>query len=314
MDIGLVIEGHNGLTWERWRRIVRRADGNGLASLFRSDHFGEHDDALEAYISLTLAAAESTSVRLGTLVTPITFRTPVEIGRMAAQIDALSGGRFVLGLGIGWNESEHRAYGIDFPPTRERFDRLEEVIGVCRTLWSGSKATFQGRYFSLTDVDCRPKPVSEPLPILLGGVGERRTLKIVAQYADEWCSECLSLEEYRRKVQALERHCDALSRDPKSIRRSMVVTNSVIPTVSTVVKGALLQARSTVRPESGRRQFDLPGRLGGLMVGGRKQMVDALGRYAELGLQEAIFKQYDFDSDSEPDYLSQEIAPAVRSM
>ena len=130
---------------------------------------------------------------------------------MAAQIDRLSGGRFVLGLGIGWNKREHKAYGIPFPPVTERFDRLEEAVTLCRLMWGELPATFDGRYYSLQDVDCRPKPVSGRIPIIIGGTGEQRTLKIVAQYADEWCSECLPLEDYARKVAVLERHCESVS-------------------------------------------------------------------------------------------------------
>ena len=118
MDIGLMVEGQNGLSWERWSHILALAERLGFPSLFRSDHYfiGSHKDSLEAYLSFVLAAKETQNVRFGPLVTPVTFRSPVDIGRMAAQIDVLSGGRFVMGLGAGWNEAEHRGYGIPFPP------------------------------------------------------------------------------------------------------------------------------------------------------------------------------------------------------
>jgi len=297
--------------------MARTADDSGIASLFRSDHFfcARQADSLEAYISLALAAAETTRLRLGTLVTPIMFRTPVDIGRMAAHIDALSGGRFVLGLGIGWNEEEHGAYGLPFPSVSERFERLEEAIGVCRTLWSPSGGSFRGRYFTLTDVDCRPKPASPRLPILIGGGGERRALRLVAKYADEWCSECLPVGEYRRKVEVLERHCEELSRDPRTIRRSMVVTAQVVPSAGRVVKGVLKHVRDTVRPSHAWHEpFQVTSRLGGFLVGGRQQILDSLAQYAKLGLQEAIFRHYDFDSGAGIEYLGREIGPVVRTL
>ncbi len=231
MEIGIDIQAQNGLDWETWSTILARADRLGFSSLFRSDHYfiGQQRDSLELFISLVLAATETTSLRFGPLVTPVTFRRPVDVARMAAQIDSLSGGRFVLGLGIGWYGREHKAYGIPFPPVGERFERLEEAVAVCRLLWGELPATFDGRYYSLKEVDCRPKPVSGRVPIIIGGTGEKRTLKIVAQYADEWCSECVSVEDYARKVEVLERHCESVSRDPASIRRSMVIAGDFVP-------------------------------------------------------------------------------------
>ncbi len=130
MEIGLDIQGQDGLNWQLWREILALVDRLGFSSLFRSDHYfvGPQRDSLELFLSLVLAATETTSLRFGSLVTPVTFRHPVDVARMAAQIDGLSGGRFVLGLGIGWYKREHEAYGIPFPPVSERFDRLEEAV------------------------------------------------------------------------------------------------------------------------------------------------------------------------------------------
>jgi alkanesulfonate monooxygenase SsuD/methylene tetrahydromethanopterin reductase-like flavin-dependent oxidoreductase (luciferase family) len=154
MRIGLMIEGQNGLTWERWSHILQMAERLKFPSVFRSDHYfiGPQQDSLEAYLSFVLAARETSTIRFGPLVTPVTFRAPVNVARMAAQIDLLSGGRFVMGMGAGWNEAEHSAYGIPFPPVKERFDRLEEAIRLTRALWAGP-ATFDGRYYQLREAD-----------------------------------------------------------------------------------------------------------------------------------------------------------------
>src|SRR5688572_29311718 len=135
MQIGLMVEGQNALTWERWIHILHAAERLGFPTVMRSDHYfiGQQQDSLEAYLSFAVAARETSKIRFGPLVSPVTFRSPVDVGRMAAQLDQLSGGRFVMGVGAGWNEAEHKAYGINFPPVKERFDRLDEAIQVMKT-------------------------------------------------------------------------------------------------------------------------------------------------------------------------------------
>ncbi len=318
MKIGLDIQAQDGLDWPRWRKILSRVDHLGFSSLFRSDHYyvGPQRDSLELFLSLVLAATETTRLRFGSLVTPVTFRRPADVARMAAQIDALSGGRFVLGIGIGWYKREHNAYGIPFPPVRERFERLEEAIAVYRLIWGELPATFDGRYYTLKDVDCRPKPVAGRVPIIIGGTGEQLTLKIVAQYADEWCSECLSVEDYARKVAVLERHCESVSRDPASIRRSMVVTGDFVQTGRKILRGTAKQVlhASKIRPIASKTNFSVQPRMGGFVVGGRQQVIDELAKYARFGLQEAVFRCNNIASDAEPEYLAAEIMPSVRDL
>jgi len=317
MEIGIDIQGQDGLDWKRWREILARVDQLKFSSLFRSDHYfiGPQRDSLELFLSFVLAATETTSLRFGSLVTPVTFRRPVDVARMAAQIDSLSGGRFVLGLGIGWYKREHNAYGIPFPPIPERFDRLEEAVTVCRLMWGELPATFDGRYYSLKDVDCRPKPASGRVPIIIGGTGEQRTLKIVAQYADEWCSECLSVEDYARKVAVLERHCESVSRDPASIRRSMVITGDFVPSGRKFVRGTAKQVlyASKIR-QAPSTPFTVQPRMGGFVIGGRQQIIDELAKYARYGLQEAVFRCKNIGSDAEPEFLAAEIMPAIKKI
>ena len=182
MDIGLMVEGQAGLTWERWSHILAMTERLGFHSLFRSDHFyiRSQRESLDAFLSFVLAAIETTRIRFGPLCTTFVHRTPVSVGRMSAQIDLLSGQRFCLGLGVGWYESEFKTYGLAFPQVTERFDRLEDGIGLLRTLWSPGPSTHRGRFYQAEDVDCLPKPASGRPPIVIGGTGERRTLKAVA--------------------------------------------------------------------------------------------------------------------------------------
>ena len=221
MDLGVMIEAQEGLSWELWRRIARTTEELGFESLWRSDHFlslsGPRDrDALETFISFVIVAEETERIRFGPLVCPMTFRHPSLLARMAAQVDLLSGGRFVCGMGAGWNVPEHEAFGIPFPPVGERMDRLDESIRVVKALWGEEPATFTGKHFRLKEAVCYPKPVQRPLPVLVGGSGERRTLRIVAEHAQEWNSTGLDIDGYRQRREVLERHCEDVG--PRPVR------------------------------------------------------------------------------------------------
>jgi F420-dependent oxidoreductase-like protein len=316
VDIGLMVEGQNGLTWERWSHILRLADELGFPTVFRSDHYfiGPQQESLEAYLSFVMAAKETRRIRFGPLVSPVTFRSPVDVGRMAAQIDVLSGGRFVMGLGAGWNDAEHRAYGIPFPPIKERFDRLEEAIQLMRALWQPGEATFEGRHYRLEGADARPKPGPNRPPLLIGGGGEKRTLRLVARYADEWNSVNVGPEEYAHKRDVLERHCEAERRDPATIRRSMMVFGIVGPT-----ERDLDYATERLRGMFGAREgslADFRARMKerGLLVGTTDEVVERLGQFAALGLQEVQFQHFNFGSDDVPRYLAGDVAPKARGL
>ncbi|GMV86876.1 MAG: LLM class F420-dependent oxidoreductase [Dehalococcoidia bacterium] len=317
MDIGLMVEGQNGLTWERWLHILRMAERLGFPTVFRSDHYfiGPQQDSLEAYLSFAVAARETSAIRFGPLVSPVTFRSPVDVGRMAAQLDQLSGGRFVMGLGAGWNEAEHRAYGIPFPPVKERFDRLEEAIQVVKALWAPGPARFGGRYYRLDGADCLPKPMDGRPPILIGGSGEKRTLKLVARYAAEWNAVNLAPDAYAAKLRVLEQHCEAEGRDPATIRRSLMTFAVIGPDersldAATERMMRMWGAPAGTKPAEYRQA--LRGR--GLIVGGKDEVVQTLGRYGELGLREVQFQHFDFASDTVPEFLASEIAPAAKGL
>src|SRR5579859_1730221 len=208
--IGIMIEGQEGLTWERWRNLCRQAEDLGFESLWRSDHFfsvmGETDrDCIETWVSLALCAEWTKRITFGPNVSPMTFRPPAVLARMATSVDILSGGRLVLGVGAGWYEAEHDAFHLPFPSLKERMDGLESGIAIIRETWEKSY----------------PKPVRGSVPLLIGGGGEKRTLPLAAREAAEWgMGGKPEVDDYRRKVEVLARECDAAGRDPKSIRRS----------------------------------------------------------------------------------------------
>src|SRR5712692_1728334 len=228
MKLGVLIEAEAGLTWDRWRPLLARVDALGFESLWVSDHFlslsARDHEGLEAWTALTVAAAETARVRLGPLVSPVTFRHPALLARMATALDHLSGGRLELGVGAGWNDAEHRAYGLPFPPAAQRLDMLEESIEVLLRLLGDGPAYFVGQHYRLEGADLQPKPVQRPrIPLLIGGMGERRTLPLVARYADEWNLTTASPALYRARSERLAACCAAIGRDPATIARSVAV-------------------------------------------------------------------------------------------
>ncbi len=311
MDVGILLPPHFGLSWERWRHILALTERLGFQSLVRSDHYFTQVQAasLEAYTSLALAARETQRLRLGVMVTPVTFRQPLDVARMAAQIDLLSGGRFVLGLGAGWFAPEHEAYGLPYPSLRERFDRLEEALQLMRALWSEGPTDFNGRFYRLNGADCLPKPARGRPPILIGGDGERRTLPLTAKYADEWNTVLPTLEMYAHKAAVLGKQCEAIGRDPGSIRRSVEILGVVEPSAPAVeeLKRALstLYAGSTPTAE----QTTAPG-----IFTSTDEVIDYAGRLADLGADEVHFQHILFHRDEVLEYLAADIAPKLAAL
>ena len=192
LEIAIMVEGQNGLNWERWQRLAIAVEALGFAGLFRSDHYTNANppdmDSLELWVSLTWLASHTQRIQFGPLVTPVSFRNPSMTARMAAAVDDLSQGRLVLGVGAGWQEREHTNYGWELLDKDERFARFTEGLEVIsRMLKSDSPFDYEGRYFRLQEAILLPRPEHPGgPPILVGGNGERRTLPLAAHYADEW--------------------------------------------------------------------------------------------------------------------------------
>jgi F420-dependent oxidoreductase-like protein len=213
-------------TWDAMLAVWQAADDIPVfESGWTSDHFyAVHDDRpggqrLEGWITLAALAQATRRLRMGTLVTGIHYRHPAVLANMAATLDVISGGRLDLGLGAGWHEPESAAYGIELGSPAQRSDRLEEACQVLTGLLSRAETTtFRGRYFQLTDARCDPKPVQQPHPpICIGGNGEKRTLRTAARYAQHWNFDSGTLDQFRRAVDVLHRHCADIGRDPAEI-------------------------------------------------------------------------------------------------
>jgi F420-dependent oxidoreductase-like protein len=213
-------------TWSGVLDLWRQLESTGWDIASVTDHFmpntKEREGAmLESWSTLSALAALVPRMRVGTIVLGNTYRHPAVVAKMAAQVDIISGGRLILGLGAGWQENEHAAYGIPFYTMRERLERLEESCQVMRSLWTKARSDFQGKYYQLSDAPLDPKPVQTPHPeLMIGGGGERVTLRIVARHADHW-NVWGGPKVLAKKGAVLDEHCRAVGRDPKTITRSV---------------------------------------------------------------------------------------------
>jgi F420-dependent oxidoreductase-like protein len=224
--------------------IARTADDAGFASVWVMDHFFQiggrdrssmlgpaEDLMLEGYSTLSYLAGVTKKVRLGTLVTGVIYRYPGILVKTVTTLDVLSGGRAYLGIGAAWNEREAIGLGVPFPPIAERFRRLEEALQIAQQMWSANNGPYQGRYYQLAETLCNPQPLSQPHPpILIGGTGEKKTLRLVAQYADA-CNlfARLGLDTIRAKLDVLKQHCDKVGRDYATIEKTTLDTVHLAP-------------------------------------------------------------------------------------
>ena len=226
-------------------RIARTAEAVGVRALSFMDHFFQMDGfapaehpMLEGYTALAYVAALTERLRLRLLVTGITYRHPGILAKTMTTVDVLSGGRAELGLGAAWYEREHKGLGVPFPPIAERFERLEETIQICLQMWSDNNGAYNGKHYQLAETLCSPQPVSSPRPkIMIGGGGEKKTLRLVAQYADS-CNFFGGGEEIAHKIEVLRGHCDTLGRDIREIEVTALLQAQESWTPDDVLKAA----------------------------------------------------------------------------
>lgn len=289
MDIALMIEGQAGVDWPAWQRIARAAEDLGFAGLYRSDHFphGSPPDqaALELWISLTWLASHTERIVFGPLVSPAAFRHPAMTAWMAYQVDDLSGGRLRLGLGAGWHAGEHRTFGLPLLAIEPRFNRFREYLEVVtRLLRSDEPVTFEGDYYTLRDALFMPRPQRGGPPITIGGNGPRKTLPLVARYADAWNCFWRTPAQVRGLNQRLDDLLAVEGREPSDVRRTMMVG------IFFGADEAALQARLAAQ---GRDAEDL--RASGALVGTPGAVRDQLGELADLGLDGVMLQWLDLD-------------------
>ena len=306
MRVGIMIEGAMGLDWPRWQRIVRAAEDFGFDGLYRSDHFmankPEQDDALEAYISLAWAADHTERIELGTLVSPVSFRDPRILAWQATAVNDLAKGRLRIGLGAGWQEIEHENFGFDLGSMDERFDRLEEGIQVVKKLSRSDKpVSNDGKRYPLKDAQLKPRFDSPDSPaIVIGGNGEKRTLPLVAKYADEWNGLMIGNDEYKRRNELLDELLDSEGRDRASVRRSQMVGT------------IFAKDQATLDADEDRDRFDeLLGR--GAVIGTPNEVIEILGGKAEIGIESVMLQWLDLDDIAGLELIAEKVLPQVRN-
>jgi F420-dependent oxidoreductase-like protein len=234
MELCLMIEGQEGVTWPQWVALARACEQHGIASLFRSDHYmnldGQHPErgSLDAWGTLCGLAAATSSLRLGTMVSPATFRHPSMLAKIVTTADQISGGRIDLGLGAGWHEREHQAYGFPFASTKERMDVLEEQLQIVLGNWGDGPFEFEGAHYTLSALDAEPKPIQRPHPpLIIGGSGGARSVALAARFANEYNTPFPTLEDVSTRRAAVAAACEKAGRQaiPFSIMTTVIVAS-----------------------------------------------------------------------------------------
>jgi F420-dependent oxidoreductase-like protein len=293
-----------GRPWAEYLAVAQAAEAAGFDGVWCSDHFMAADPAqadsspvLECWSVLAAVAAAVPRVSLGAIVTGNTYRHPAVLANMAATVDHISGGRLVFGLGAGWQDNEHTAYGLEFGTVGDRLRKLEEAVQIIYGLFEQPRTTFEGRYYTVRDAVMEPKPVQKRVPLLIGGSGEKVTMRIAAQYADEWNTWGLP-DLLAQKVKVLDAHCERLGRDPVQIGRSAQ---------------ALLYMSDDQEWLTERR-----GRAVGFpaIVGTPAEVQDVIGAYRDAGVTEFIIPTFNLGPPERVaaalGRFSDEVAPAFR--
>lgn len=306
LKVGIMLEGQNGLNWERWKEIAQLVEELGFSSLHRSDHFTNTQppdlDSLELWVSLTWLATHTERIEFGPLVTPLSFRHPVFTARMGKDVSSLSDGRLLLGVGAGWQEREHELFGFDLLDPDPRFDRFEEGLEVIyRLIRQQGKVEFQGEYYQLKGAELLPRlEKSGQLPLLVGGNGRNRTLPLTARFADEWNGVFLTAAEFGRLNQLLDRHCEQEGRDPTEVKRS-VMNPSLYATDERDLEEKL--------EKSGRSQEDLLNR--GYMVGTPDSFAEQLRSFEQAGAHRVMVQWLDLENTERLEHFAAHVLPQL---
>jgi F420-dependent oxidoreductase-like protein len=310
LTLRVFTEPQQGASYDDLLAVAREAERLDFDAFFRSDHFlsmgpgsGEPGPT-ESWVTLAGLARDTERIRLGTMVTAATFRLPGPLAIAVATVDAMSGGRVELGLGAGWFEDEHRAYGVPFPSTRERFDRLEEQLAIVTGLWTtpvGERFDFQGRHYQLSDSPALPKPVQRPRPpVIVGGFGKRRTPALAARYADEFNVAFAPLGDFRTLVAAVAGACERAGRDPSSMTWS---------TAQVLCCGEDEETYRRRAAAIGREPDQLRATA---LAGTVAEVTDRLGTFADGGAQRVYLQVLDLSDLDHLRLVAAEVAPAFR--
>jgi F420-dependent oxidoreductase-like protein len=308
VQLRIFTEPQMGATYDDLLAVARRTEETGFDAFFRSDHYlTMGGDGLpgptDAWVTLGALARETSRIRLGTLMSAATFRLPGPLAISVAQVDQMSGGRVELGIGAGWFEAEHTAYGIPFPGLKERFDRYEEQLAIISGLWNtplGETFDFAGTHYQLTGSPALPKPVQEGgIPILVGGAGKKRTPRLAARYASEFNVPFTSAEDNARLFARVREACEEAGRDPGS----MVYSSALVVCVGKDEAEIARRADAIGRDAAELREHGV--------AGTPAEAVDILGRYIEAGAERFYLQVLDLSDLDHLDLVAGEVAPQL---
>jgi F420-dependent oxidoreductase-like protein len=307
--LALMIEGQEGVTWEQWVALASTCEEHGVEALFRSDHyvsgFDESRPVLDAWATIAGLAAQTTRLELGSLVSPVTFRHPAVLARCAATADEISGGRVTLGIGAGWMEREHEAYGFEFRTAGERVGRLAEQVEIVHGLLREDRVDFAGDHHRLHDAPGLHRP---ELPILVGGSAKPGTTGPAVRFADEYNTFFATLEEVRQRKRALDEACERAGRDPATLRYSLMA-----PCVVGRDEGELQESARRVGARFGRDPQDVLERYGERgPVGTVEQVIERLKEIEKIGYERVMLQYLAHDDLDTVALIGRELAPAVR--
>lgn len=304
LEVAIMVEGQDGIDWTRWKRLAQTVEDCGYAGLYRSDHFtnptGPNKDALELWSSLTWLADNTNRIEFGPLVSPASFRHPVITAWQASTVDNLAGGRLRLGLGAGWQEREHEAYGFDLLDTDRRFARFEEGLQVVtRLLRNEEPVSFAGEFYDLRDAMLMPRsPRPGGVPIVIGGNGVRRTLPLAARYADEWNAVFVTPERFVELNARLDELLPQAGRSPEEVRRTLM-TRVVFSRTDADVRRKL----------AGQEAEEL--RAQGIIVGTASEVVEGLGRLDEASVQRVMLQWMEADDTDGLEAMAESVLPQL---
>jgi F420-dependent oxidoreductase-like protein len=320
MDVCLMIEGQEGVSWEQWVSLALGCEEHGFEGLFRSDHYVSTSrpaelGSLDAWATLAALAPQTSRIRLGTLVSPVTFRHPSELAKAVVTVDHACGGRVELGMGAGWFDGEHTAYGFPFPTVAERFDILEEQVEIVHRLWDRDEdeVTFQGTHYQLQGCYGLPKPVQDPHPpLIIGGHAGKRSLRMAAQWADEYNVSGNSPEECRMIRELLTKACEAADRDPGRLPLSLMTFTMIAEDQGELESkaGRLLKLRG----ESGDPAAWLASLGPERLRGTPQQILERLARYAEAGVKRIMVQHLLHDDLEALALIGKEIIPEATDL
>ncbi|MCU1672866.1 MAG: luciferase family protein [Frankiales bacterium] len=302
MDLRIFTEPQQGATYDDLLRVARCAEDAGYDAFFRSDHYltmggGGLPGPTDAWLTLAALARETSRIRLGTLVTAATFRLPGVLAISVAQVDQMSGGRVELGLGTGWYDDEHTAYGIPFPPLGERFERFEEQLQIVTGLWSAQGSfSFSGEHYTLVDSPALPKPVQERIPVIIGGGGPKRTPRLAATYADEFNLPFGSLEDTAAQFGRVREAAAQTGRD-------LVLSAAQIVCVGRTEDEVARRAAAIGREPAELRRNGLAGTVA--------EVAEKMGRFAETGATRLYLQVMDLSDLEHVELIASEVAPQL---